>query len=242
MTVQPISAHTPAPSRALVLFSGGQDSSVCLLWALEQFEHVETVAFDYGQRHDVELQARLHVRAGVQALNPQWAARLGDDHVVDLRGYGALCDTALTQERVIDYDQRGLPTTFVPARNLVFLTVASAIADRRGQGVLVGGMCETDFSGYPDCRRATLDALESAIALGLDRPLRIATPLMHLSKADSWQLAHDLGGDAAVELIREHSHSCYLGVRDQLHDWGYGCGDCPACQLRAHGWAAWRES
>jgi 7-cyano-7-deazaguanine synthase len=224
---------------ALVLFSGGQDSATCLAWALTRYERVETVGFDYGQRHAVEMQARLAVRDGMQRVLPEFAERLGPDHVVDLTGYGRIAESALTADRAIELDARGLPTTFVPGRNLVFLTVAAALADRRGLEVLVGGMCETDVSGYPDCRRDTIDAMARALSLGLDRPVVIETPLMALTKADTWALAHDLGGPALVDLIVEASHTCYRGDRDHRQAWGYGCGDCPACELRAVGHAEW---
>lgn len=224
---------------ALVLFSGGQDSATCLAWALERFDRVETVGFDYGQRHAVEMQARLDVRDGMTKVLPQWADRLGRDHVVDLTGYGKIADSALTVERAIEMDARGLPTTFVPGRNLVFLTCAAALADRRGLEVLVGGMCETDYSGYPDCRRDTIEAMAQALSLGLDKPVVIDTPLMSLTKAQTWALADRIGGAALVELIVEASHTCYLGDREHHHAWGYGCGVCPACELRAAGHAEW---
>ena len=228
------------PSRsALVLFSGGQDSSVCLAWALQRCERVETVGFDYGQRHATELAARPRVRDRMAAAFPQWGERLGPDHLIDLRAFGALADSALTSERAIEMTTRGLPSTFVPGRNLAFLVYAAALADRRGLGRLVGGMCETDFSGYPDCRRETLDALERAINLGMEAKFSIETPLMALTKAETWALAHDLGGAALVELIVEDSHTCYLGDRTRRHPWGYGCGTCPACELRARGWTEW---
>ena len=223
---------------ALVLFSGGQDSATCLASALARYERVETVGFDYGQRHHVEMQARLDVRAALADL--PGGERLGEDFVVDLSGYGAIAESALTADRAIEMEASGLPSTFVPGRNLVFLTVASALAYRRGHGVLVGGMCETDYSGYPDCRRQTIDAMQSALTLGLDTSLVIDTPLMQLSKAQTWQLAQDLGGEALVEIIRTRSHTCYRGERGTLHEWGHGCGTCPACELRAKGWAEWR--
>jgi 7-cyano-7-deazaguanine synthase len=232
------SLPTPAKS-ALVLFSGGQDSATCLAWALERYVRIETVGFDYGQRHRVEMVARLAVRDGMASALPQWADRLGPDHVVDLTGYGRIAESALTADRAIELDARGLPTTFVPGRNLVFLACAAALADRRGLDVLVGGMCETDYSGYPDCRRATLDAMATALSLGLDRPVTIETPLMALTKADTWALAERIGGAALVDLIIEDSHTCYRGDRQHRHAWGYGCGDCPACELRAAGHAEW---
>ena len=223
---------------ALVLFSGGQDSTACLAWALERYERVETLGFDYGQRHAVELAARPIVRDALGRLDPRWTAGLGPDHIIDIRAFGAIGDTALTTERAIETTARGLPSTFVPGRNLVFLTYAAALADRRGLDVLVGGMCETDYSGYPDCRRAALDALQTALNLGMERSLRIETPLMRLTKSETWALAKGLGGEALVALTVEETHTCYLGERTP-HDWGRGCGDCPACALRASGWADW---
>lgn len=227
---------------ALVLFSGGQDSATCLAWALERFDRVETVGFDYGQRHLVEMEARQAVRAGMGAALPQYADRLGDDHVVDLTGYGRIAESALTADRKIEMDARGLPTTFVPGRNLIFLVAAAALADRRGLEVLVGGMCETDFSGYPDCRHETMEAMARALSLGLDKPVVIETPLMWLTKAQTWELADTLGGAKLVELIVEDSHTCYRGDRTHRHAWGYGCGACPACELRAAGHAEWVAS
>jgi 7-cyano-7-deazaguanine synthase len=227
-------------SSALVLFSGGQDSSVCLAWALERYLRVETVGFDYGQRHAVELEARERVRATMIESFPGWASRLGPDHLLDLTGFGAIGGTALTTQAAIEVTERGLPSTFVPGRNLAFLTFAAALADRRDLRVLVGGMCETDYSGYPDCRRESLDAMERALNLGMARDFRIETPLMQLTKAETWALADDLGGEPLVQLILEHSHTCYLGERGIRHDWGYGCGACPACELRAQGWLTWR--
>lgn len=224
---------------ALVLFSGGQDSTACLAWALARLERVETVGFDYGQRHAVELEARQTVRSRIAREFPAWAPRLGDDHMLDIRSFGALGETAMTSERAIEITDRGLPSTFVPGRNLVFLTYAAALADRRGLTALVGGMCETDFSGYPDCRRATLDALEAALNLGMERSFRIETPLMWLTKAQTWGLAKGLGGEPLVAITVEDSHTCYLGERGALHAWGHGCGTCPACELRRRGYEAW---
>jgi len=231
--------QSSTPSSALVLFSGGQDSATCLAWALERYDVVETVGFDYGQRHAVEMQARLKVRAGMGRVLPDLADRLGPDHVIDMTGFGAIGETAMTTGRAIEIDGRGLPTTFVPGRNLVFLTYAAALADRRGLAVLVGGMCETDFSGYPDCRRVTIDAMSTALSLGLDKPVPIETPLMALNKAQTWALAARIGGQRLVDLIIEDSHTCYLGDREHRHDWGHGCGECPACDLRAAGYAEW---
>ncbi|MEM9168535.1 MAG: 7-cyano-7-deazaguanine synthase QueC [Pseudomonadota bacterium] len=222
--------------KALVLFSGGQDSTVALAWALERYRAVETVGFAYGQRHAVELEARVAVRAAMQTSFPGLADRLGADQLIDLQGLGAISETALTRDAEIVEEGGGLPTTFVPGRNLVFLTLAGALAYNRGIGVLVGGMCETDFSGYPDCRRETLDAQLSALRLGMEADFAFETPLMRLTKAETWSLAERLGGRALVEVIVDHSHTCYRGDRATRHDWGYGCGTCPACKLRAEGW------
>lgn len=227
------------PSRALVLFSGGQDSSVCLAWALDRHDYVETVGFDYGQRHAVEMAQRDVVRAQIAAKFPQWTDRLGPDHVLDLRGFGAVGATAMTEDRAFEITAKGLPNTFVPGRNLVFLTYAAALADRRGLRFLVGGMCETDFSGYPDCRRDTLEAQEKALNMGMAQDFVVETPLMWLTKSETWGLAKALGDEALVELILESSHTCYRGERGARHDWGYGCGDCPACELRARGFEQW---
>jgi 7-cyano-7-deazaguanine synthase len=229
---------TEAPG-ALVLFSGGQDSATCLAWALARYARVETVGFDYGQRHAVELDARLRVRAAVAAAFPAWAGRLGEDHVLDIRSFGAVADSALTADRAIELTGKGLPSTFVPGRNLAFFVYAAALADRRGLGRLVGGMCETDFSGYPDCRRDTLDAMERTLNLGMAQDFVIETPLMRLTKSETWALAKGLGGEALVELIVRDSHTCYLGERGELRPWGHGCGTCPACELRARGWESW---
>ena len=224
---------------ALVLFSGGQDSTVCLAWALDRYPRVETVGFDYGQRHAVELQARQAVRAGMADAFPDWAPRLGEDHMLEMHGFGAIGDTAMTGERAFEITAKGLPSTYVPGRNLAFLTYAAALADRRGLQVLVGGMCETDFSGYPDCRREAIDAMERALNLGMAQDFRIETPLMRLTKAETWALAKGLGGEALVELTLEESHTCYRGERDVRRPWGYGCGTCPACELRARGYEGW---
>ncbi|MFN3297764.1 7-cyano-7-deazaguanine synthase QueC [Caldimonas sp.] len=225
------------PRTALVLFSGGQDSTVCLAWALSRFARVETIGFDYGQRHRVELDCRPTVREALRLAFPNWAGRLGDDHVLDLALLGQLSDTALTEARAIEMQANGLPNTFVPGRNLLFLTFAATLAYRRGASVLVGGMCETDYSGYPDCRDNTLKALQVALSLGMDTPLTVETPLMWLNKAQTWTLAERLGGAALVDLIVEHTHTCYLGERSLRHRWGRGCGHCPACELRARGHA-----
>lgn len=227
------------PHSALVLFSGGQDSSIALAWALDHFDRVETIGFYYGQRHAIELQARSAMRREILHCMPSRGGRLGEDQIVDLGGLGAISETALTREVEIFIDDSGLPTTFVPGRNLIFLTMASALAYRRNIGVLVAGMCETDFSGYPDCRNEALNAQMKAIELGMEAKFRLETPLMFLSKAQSWFLAQEIGGEALVESIVEHSHSCYLGERGRRHDWGYGCGACPACELRAKGWTSY---
>ncbi|MPS25741.1 7-cyano-7-deazaguanine synthase QueC [Pigmentiphaga sp.] len=227
--------------KALVLFSGGQDSTTCLAWALGRYATVETVGFDYGQRHRVELDARQNVLREIRARFPDWAPRLGEDHAIDLSVLGALSDTALTRDTEIRLNSAGLPNTFVPGRNLVFLTMAAALAYRRGLEVVVGGMCETDFSGYPDCRDDTVKALQVAVSLGMGQRFTFETPLMWLDKAQTWQLAEDLGGDALVEVVAEHSHTCYLGDRSKRFDWGYGCGTCPACELRAAGYGRWRQ-
>jgi 7-cyano-7-deazaguanine synthase len=230
---------SPSPDGALVLFSGGQDSTACLAWALDRFERVETVGFDYGQRHAVELTARVAVREAILAAFPAWVGRLGADHMIDIRAFGAIGETAMTTDQAIAMTARGLPSTFVPGRNLVFLTYAAALADRLGASHLIGGMCETDFSGYPDCRRATMDAMETALRLGMERDFRIDTPLMSLTKAQTWALAKGLGGETLIDITVRDSHTCYRGVREIRHDWGAGCGACPACDLRAKGWAEW---
>jgi 7-cyano-7-deazaguanine synthase len=224
---------------ALVLFSGGQDSATCLAWALDRFERVETIGFDYGQRHRVELDVRTRFLAELRARFPKWQARLGDDHLLDLTSLGRISDTALTTGAAISFAESGLPNTFVPGRNLLFLTYASAIAYRREIKHLVTGVCETDFSGYPDCRDDTIKALQVALNLGMEKRFVIDTPLMWIDKAATWALAMDLGGQSLVELIIEHSHTCYQGDREHRHAWGYGCGACPACDLRANGFAAW---
>ncbi|HWA39224.1 MAG TPA: 7-cyano-7-deazaguanine synthase QueC [Burkholderiales bacterium] len=215
---------------ALVLFSGGQDSTTCLAWALARYERVETIGFDYGQRHRIELDVRPKILSFFDVK---------EDCVIDLGVLGRISETALTRDLAFEYEKSGLPNTFVPGRNLLFLTVAAAVAYRRGIEVLVGGMCETDFSGYPDCRDATMKAMQSALSLGLDRPVAIETPLMWIDKAQTWQLAQDLGGRALVDLIVEETHTCYLGERGVRHAWGHGCGTCPACALRKRGYEAW---
>ena len=227
-------------SGALVLFSGGQDSTTALAWALEHHAHVETIGFDYRQRHRVELDCRPGILATLRDAFPRWAARLGEDHVVDMGVLGQISQTSLTSDVAIAMQAGGLPNSFVPGRNLLFFTIAGAVAYRRGLKHLVGGMCETDYSGYPDCRDDTLKALQATLNLGMETRLVVDTPLMWIDKARTWHLARDLGGDALVELIRVETHSCYLGDRSTLHDWGHGCGTCPACDLRRRGWDAFR--
>jgi 7-cyano-7-deazaguanine synthase len=231
----------PSAPRALVLFSGGQDSTTCLAWALERFAQVETIGFDYGQRHRIEMDVRLETLREMRAAFPQWRSKLGEDHIVDLAVLGQISDTALTRDVAIAHEKNGLPNTFVPGRNLLFLTFAATVAYRRGLTVLVGGMCETDFSGYPDCRDNTMKAMQVALSLGLDQKLRVETPLMWIDKADTWALAETLGGAALTNLVIEHTHTCYNGVRDAVHAWGYGCGECPACELRKTGFEKWQS-
>ncbi|WP_114968898.1 7-cyano-7-deazaguanine synthase QueC [Rhodoferax ferrireducens] len=229
---------------ALVLFSGGQDSTTCLALALSKYQRVETIAFDYRQRHAVELESRLNVLAELRRQFPQWAAKLGDDHLLDLAVLGEVSDTSLTRDTAFKMEQSGLPNTFVPGRNLLFLTLAAAVAYRRDLQVMVTGVCETDFSGYPDCRDDTMKAMQLALSLGMDKRFLIETPLMWIDKAATWAMAHELGeksgtpggGEALVNLIIEHTHTCYLGDREHRHAWGYGCGTCPACELRARGY------
>lgn len=227
---------------ALVLFSGGQDSTVCLAWALQHFAKVETVGFDYGQRHAVELAVRPRVREQIAALGATWAARLGEDHVLPLETLGKISDTALTRETEIAMADNNLPTTFVPGRNLMFFTFAAALAYRRGVKHIVAGMCETDYSGYPDCRDDTIKAMQVALTLGMDRRFVLHTPLMWIDKAGTFAMAVELGGKKFLDLVVEETHSCYLGDRSRHHEWGYGCGECPACQLRAAGWQKWTGS
>lgn len=230
-----------ADGAAMVLFSGGQDSTTCLAWALERFERVETIAFDYRQRHGIELDCRKSVLAEFRHRFPQWTARLGEHHLVDLGVLAEISETALTGDGEIRLAEKGLPTTFVPGRNILFLTMAAAVGDRRGLRHLVAGVCETDYSGYPDCRDDTIKATQLALNLGMDARFVIHTPLMWLDKAATWRLAESLGGAALVEIVREHTHTCYLGERSLRHDWGYGCGTCPACQLRAGGYDRYRR-
>ena len=241
MSSKPLSTSATGHHKsALVLFSGGQDSTTCLAQALSRYERVETLGFDYGQRHSVELEVRLKALAAVRSAFPEWGAKLGEDHVLSLDVLKQIGGSSLTEDVAFAMQADGLPNTFVPGRNLLFLTLAGALAYRRGISVIVTGVCETDFSGYPDCRDDTMKAMQLALNLGLERRLLIETPLMWLDKAQTWQLAFELGGDRLVDLIRSETHTCYQGVRDELHDWGFGCGTCPACELRARGWTQWR--
>jgi len=230
------------PNGAIVLFSGGQDSTTCLAWALSRYERVETIGFDYGQRHAVELTVRPVLLQKIRARFPQWADKLGEDHMIDLSLISKISSTAMTEDVEIVMQENGLPNTFVPGRNLMFMTVAATVAYLRGLNVLVGGMCETDFSGYPDCRDDTMKALQVALNLGMATQLKLETPLMWIDKSETWKLAQDLGGDALVDLIRADTHTCYLGERGALHDWGYGCGTCPACALRARGYEQFKQT
>jgi 7-cyano-7-deazaguanine synthase len=227
---------------ALVLFSGGQDSTTCLAWALKEFDQVETVGFDYGQRHRVELDCRCRIRDGLASISVRWASGLGEDHTIQIEALGQISSTALTQEVAIAMGENHLPNTFVPGRNLIFFTFAAAVAYRRGLKHIVGGMCETDYSGYPDCRDDTIKAVQLALNLGMERRFVLHTPLMWIDKAATWSLAHELGGEALVDLIREVTHTCYLGERGAQHDWGYGCGTCPACDLRAAGYGRYLQA
>jgi 7-cyano-7-deazaguanine synthase len=230
------------PHRALVLFSGGQDSTTCLAWALDRYEHVETIGFDYGQRHRVELDARIKVIEKLREKYPQWSLKLGQDHVLSLPVLGQISDTALTREVEVTLNGSGLPNTFVPGRNLIFFTLAAAVGYRRSLGVVVAGMCETDFSGYPDCRDNAVKAQQVAVSLGMDAKFVFETPLMWIDKAQTWELAQQLGGAPLIEILIEESHTCYYGVRDTKHEWGYGCGNCPACDLRRAGYLRWRRA
>ncbi len=229
-------------AKALLLFSGGQDSATCLAWALDKFDHVETVGFDYEQRHSIEMQCREDVRKSVSSLKAEWADALSEDHILDLSVLGEISETSLTRDVEIEMNDTGLPSTFVPGRNLIFLNFAAALGYRRGITHLIGGMCEADFSGYPDCRHDTLARTMESISMGMDREFTLETPLMHVSKAGAWAMAGALGGRALVDIILEKSHTCYLGERGIRHDWGYGCGTCPACELRAKGWQAYQAA
>jgi 7-cyano-7-deazaguanine synthase len=222
--------------KALVLFSGGQDSTICLAWALSKFDYVETVGFNYGQRHAIELECRIPIRDEIKSLFQDWSYKLGDDHMIDLGVLSEISDTSLTSDAEITFERSGLPNTFVPGRNIIFITFAAALAYRRNLEVIVGGMCETDFSGYPDCRDDAVKALQVALNIGMDKRYNIETPLMWLNKAQSWALADQLGGKLLVEIIRTKTHTCYVGDHKTFHDWGYGCGECPACDLRRKGY------
>lgn len=237
-----VSLGSSDQNAALVLFSGGQDSTACLAWALDRYERVETIGFTYGQRHIVEMECRAVILSKLAQCSEKWAARLGDDAVLDLGVLGTMSQTALTKDIAIEMGASGLPTTFVPGRNLIFLNFAAAFAYRRGIDVLVAGMCETDYSGYPDCRRDTIDATERSLSLGMAKSLTIETPLMWLDKAETWALGNEIGGRSFVEITLENTHTCYNGNRTDRHDWGYGCNACPACELRSKGWAEWQES
>ncbi len=222
---------------ALVLFSGGQDSTTCLAWALDRYEHVETIGFDYGQKHRIELDVRPRILEAIRSGFPKWASKLGTDFIVDIAALGQLSETSLTRDVAITLQANGLPNTFVPGRNLLFLTFAAATAYRRGAKHLVAGVCETDYSGYPDCRDDTMKAMQLALNLGMDTRFVVHTPLMWIDKAETWRLARSLGGSAFIDLVREETHTCYNGDRDHQHDWGRGCGTCPACELRAKGYS-----
>jgi 7-cyano-7-deazaguanine synthase len=224
---------------ALVLFSGGQDSTTCLVWALDRYDRVETIGFDYGQRHSVELECRQNILSKIKSTFPSWSSHLGIDHLIDLSSLGQISETSLTREAEIHLNADGLPNTFVPGRNLLFLTFAAAVAYRRNLNVLVGGMCETDFSGYPDCRDNTIKAMQVALSLGTGKNVCIETPLMWMDKSMTWELAWDLGGEKLLEMVRIDTHTCYLGNRTEFYEWGYGCGNCPSCILRSEGYAKW---
>ncbi|ACK49251.1 exsB protein [Methylocella silvestris BL2] len=232
----------PARRGALTLFSGGQDSTTCLAYALDRYDHVETIGFDYDQRHRIELDQRGKIRDALLRDFPAWKDKLGEDHLVRIGALAEIATTAMTHDVEIAFDANGLPNTFVPGRNLLFLTFAGALAYRRGLTQIIGGMCETDFSGYPDCRDDTVKAMQIALNLGMDTRFNVETPLMWLDKAATWRLAERLGGKALIAIILEETHTCYLGERGKRHNWGYGCGECPACQLRAKGWREYRNS
>ena len=227
---------------ALVLFSGGQDSTVSLLWACKNFEHVETVGFNYNQRHLIEMECRKTILIKIKEIFPRYKNILGEDHVIDIPALGLLSETALTSNSEIFIKANGLPSTFVPGRNLIFFNMASAIGWRRNIFNLIGGMCDTDYSGYPDCRRETIDAQAKALSLGLDRTVIIHTPLMDMNKSDIWDLSYNLGGEKFHKLLKFDTHTCYIGDRSNLYEWGYGCGICPACILRKNGYNKWLKN
>jgi 7-cyano-7-deazaguanine synthase len=233
-------AETNSSEDALVLFSGGQDSTVALAWALTRFPRVETVGFEYGQRHGIEMTVRPRIREQLAALDPKWKARLGEDHVINIDALGAISETSLTRNVQIEMNTSGLPSTFVPGRNLIFFAFAGAVAYRRGLKHLVAGMCETYYSGYPDCRDDTIKAMQLALGLGMDRRFVLHTPLMWIDKAATFELAERIGGAPLADLVIEETHSCYMGDRAHRHEWGYGCGNCPACQLRAGGYEKYK--
>ena len=227
--------------RSLVLLSGGQDSATCLFWALKNYDYVETIGFNYGQRHSIELEIRLEFIKELKKDFPDLSLKLGEDHLINATNLSSIGDTAMTSDIEIEMSSSGLPNTFVPGRNLYFFTLASAVAYRRNLSLLVGGMCETDYSGYPDCRRETMDALQSTLSLGTDKAFEVITPLMWIDKAKTWEMAFDLGGNKLVNIIKNYTHTCYIGDRSQLNDWGFGCGQCPACELRKKGYIKWQE-
>ena len=222
------------------MFSGGQDSATCLFWALENYDLVETIGFNYNQRHNVELEIRQEFINFLAKEFPNHYKKIGEDHKINATNLSEIGETAMTSDMEITFSESGLPTTFVPARNLYFFTLSSAIAYRRNISSLIGGMCETDYSGYPDCRRTTMDALQTALSLGMDKEIEIVTPLMWIDKENTWKMAYELGGDKLIEGIKKHTHTCYLGNRSQFNDWGYGCGECPACNLRSNGYKLWK--
>ena len=228
-------------NKAILMFSGGQDSATCLFWALEKYDLVETIGFNYNQRHSVELEIRTQFVNFLENEYPNLFKKIGEDHKINATNLSEIGDTAMTSDMEITFSESGLPTTFVPARNLYFFTLSSAIAYRRNISTLIGGMCETDYSGYPDCRRTTMDALQSALSLGMDKTIKIVTPLMWIDKENTWKMAHDLGGDKLVDGVKKHTHTCYMGNRSQLNEWGYGCGECPACNLRSNGYKLWKD-
>ena len=228
-------------NRAILMFSGGQDSATCLFWALEKYDLVETIGFNYNQRHNIELEIRKQFFEFLKEEFPKYYEKIGEDHFINATNLSEIGDTAMTSEMEITFSESGLPTTFVPARNLYFFTLSSAIAYRRNISTLIGGMCETDYSGYPDCRRTTMDALQSALSLGMDKNIDIVTPLMWIDKENTWKMAFELGGDKLVDGIKKYTHTCYVGNRSQYNEWGYGCGECPACQLRSNGYNLWKE-
>ena len=221
--------------KALVLFSGGQDSTTCLAWALSKYEHVETIGFNYGQRHVVELDCRKPILDEIKSTYKDWSEILGADHMIDLSVLGQISETALTRDAIISFEKNGLPNTFVPGRNIIFLTFAATVAYRRNLEVIVGGMCETDYSGYPDCRDDAIKALQVALNIGMDKRYSLDTPLMWLNKAETWKLAEQIGGKKLVDIIRTKTHTCYIGDHETFHEWGYGCGKCPACEIRKKG-------